>query len=1298
MASENAIKAIDRESVHRICSGQVVLDMATAVKELLENSLDAGSSSIVVKFKQNGLEYITVTDNGCGITDANLETLALKHYTSKLSSFNDLANVRSFGFRGEALSSLCALAHVTVTTSTGTAPTGLLVEYNSDGAIQSKTPAPMTKGTIVKISNLFEGMPVRRSEFVKNIKREYNKCIGLVQAYALIATNVRISCVSQVDKKPAVTYIATSGNSAVRQNIINVFGPKAMTDLVDFELKLVEGKAGSSSNQKSNDGEEHEGVDSGNQDDDGQDQDIVLTGHISSPSFGKGRSSTDRQYLFINGRPCVLPKIARVINEVYHSFNTNQSPFLVANLILPTAAYDVNVSPDKRTIFLHNERRIVEELRNKLTELFEPSRSTFAVSEASQLIKKPDLAARLKSSSAVTLHDDEESQDRAGGMEGKYEGEDEYLGVVQDHSTTTPVRRPTTARIESVTLTSISSSSTVSRSPLDSAATMATKLQQTTLTDRIRLNSEAAESRKRKTREDASGSEEEDRPLFQLRAARRIDRPQTEREVTDHEKIRDDQSEERPLDQQTDGPLGSPLDVLETYDPLDDKIREEEDNVSDSEDEQAQFASRAQSTKLQRVVTLDSVVRDDGDREWIEVGFDMDDHRKKRALRMKILRETRCLEQEHAALRKEKVRARVLELQRTATTAAEAATFASEHQTEGNEEGGKGLEETRRALRGSRRLRSQKLSDASFANTDDDKAQQSLSRVITKVDFRRMKVLGQFNKAFIVVRLDNYANSEQDKDEHHETPIRPKRRRRRGTLHSSDIFVIDQHASDEKYNFETLQAKTVFSTQRLFQPKKLHLMAQEEITVVDHMKMLNMNGFYLDYNPQAQVSHRLQLVTLPVSEKVVFDLQDFEELVFLLSQQTESSYGSLGDDDDEGERVGHHHKHKLHSPQDKMVRCSKVRSLFASRACRRSVMIGHVLNHTQMKRIVRHMGEIDQPWNCPHGRPTMRHLLDLAELEVQERRARRRQQNGGGSRVDDEDDDEDESLVADMDRTGAFDPVAVKRPTRHQGSLFKQFLTAKSEYWKSNAKFFCRFCKIYITDNKSTRGIHDQGTKHKENVERFLREQNQRGRDREAESARMDKQMDAIEKAAMKQYQLDVEAGLVQPSAAMQTKQAEATSSTTKPSGKDSEPTSTGLLKVSSTPAPESESRVNDTTTDGSGKGKTETGADAEAVAATTPVKPKKDETIGQAGEWETVEAPAPKTSQQSKDNSSGGGANVDDDEEVAGNPEDLRRFKIVEKTYPVDDDDLAGEGEGSAVFKKRKGGVGKPRNIRRKL
>ncbi|KAI1321801.1 hypothetical protein EDD11_000077 [Mortierella claussenii] len=1053
--NNNSIRAIDKESVHRICSGQVVLDMATAVKELLENSLDAGSTSIVIKFRQSGLESITVTDNGCGITDVNLETLALKHYTSKLRSFNDLAQVRSFGFRGEALSSLCALAQLTVTTSTGTSLTGVLVEYNSDGLIQSKTPTPMTKGTIVKICNLFEGMPVRRNEFVKNIKREFAKCIGLIQAYALIVPNVRISCVSQVDKKPAVTQIATSGNASVRQNIINVFGPKAMIDVVDFELKLVEGTSGSGNGNRvkseednpKDQKEDDQDEDDNNDDDDELNQkgDIVLTGYISSPAFGKGRSSADRQYIFINGRPCVLPKIARVINEVYHSFNTNQSPFLVANLILPTSYYDVNVSPDKRTIFLHNERMIVEELRNKLTELFEPSRCTFAVSEARQLIKKPDLASRLQSGSASLSSS---TDDAVSGDE-----------MVEEEGAT--LARTSLASSESTLVTAV-----------DSSSKIATRLEQTTLKDRMIPIPRPESFSKRKAQDE--GSEPEDEKAEDIREPQepKLGLADKERSLSPDAREMLEKTSHLVSPSSVNHGLSDPtLEVMEGYDPLDDRTREEDVQhpTSDSEEEQgAELLSRP--SKFQRIVVLDTAEaqQHEGYREWMEVSFDMDEQRRKRALQMKILQETQRLEHERRKLRKEMMQKRqLLRRQQQYQETMSAAAIDNVDEVEGEHITGV------RNRRKSRRLRNLKLSDASFANMDDVKAQKSLSRVISKGDFARMKILGQFNKAFIVARLDNYSAvaspvdlSQVPQEQQGPTSRRQQQRQRqqqRGLLVSSDIFVIDQHASDEKYNFETLQAKTVFSTQRLFQPKKLYLTAQEEMTVVEHMKMLNKNGFYLDYDPEAAVSHRLQLRTLPVSEKVVFEVKDFEELVFLLSQQTALPAGhghvdgDVPDDQDRGISDGSGAASLL--SEQKMVRCSKVRNLFASRACRRSVMIGHVLNHSQMKRIVRHMGEIDQPWNCPHGRPTMRHLLDLMELEQQGRRR---------GQLDNDDDDEDGDILLededqdddlrqrmqmleqererdrDRDRTGAFDPVAVKRPTKHQGSLFRQFMAIPS--------------------------------------------------------------------------------------------------------------------------------------------------------------------------------------------------------------------------------------------------------------
>ncbi|KAG0048670.1 hypothetical protein BGZ83_006409 [Gryganskiella cystojenkinii] len=306
---------------------------------------------------------------------------------------------------------------------------------------------------------------------------------------------------------------------------------------------------------------------------------------------------------------------------------------------------------------------------------------------------------------------------------------------------------------------------------------------------------------------------------------------------------------------------------------------------------------------------------------------------------------------------------------------------------------------------------------------------------------------------------------------------------------------------------------------------------------------------------------------------------------------------------------------------------------------------------------------------------------------------------------------EDENDKVELDRHGMYimngqdDSIVIW--DRDEQSYFDNL--TKSEYWKSNAKFYCRFCNIYITDNKSTRNIHDSGNKHKENVERFLRDQSQKGRQKEADTARMNKQMDAIEKAALKQYKLDVEAGLVTPTAdmtaaleALEASETAATSSAKKPDSSAAKSTSAATLRATgSNSEPLPSDRV-------------------KKEESQEPPKPVRDETVGQAGAWETVEAPAPLVSSSSsssrntkkdqggkiKSEDEGGNHIVpgaDDDDDGVADSEDLRGFKIVEKTYPIDDDDDEGaatttDGSGGSLFKKRKGGASKPKNIRRKL
>nr|XP_054971273.1 putative postmeiotic segregation increased 2-like protein 2 [Pan paniscus] len=174
-----AIKPIDRESVHQICSGPVVLSLSTAVKELVENSLDAGATNIDLKLKDYGVDLIEVSDNGCGVEEENFEGLiltlqslsALKHHTCKIQEFADLTEVETFGFQGEALSSLCALSDVTISTCLASVKVGTRLVFDHDGKIIQKTPYPHPRGTTVSVKQLFSTLPVRHKEFQRNIKK-----------------------------------------------------------------------------------------------------------------------------------------------------------------------------------------------------------------------------------------------------------------------------------------------------------------------------------------------------------------------------------------------------------------------------------------------------------------------------------------------------------------------------------------------------------------------------------------------------------------------------------------------------------------------------------------------------------------------------------------------------------------------------------------------------------------------------------------------------------------------------------------------------------------------------------------------------------------------------------------------------------------------------------------------------------------------------------------------------------------------------------------------------------------------
>ncbi|KXZ41811.1 hypothetical protein GPECTOR_276g725 [Gonium pectorale] len=419
-----SIKPINRQSIHRICSGQVILDLATAIKELVENALDAGATNIEVRLREYGSALVEVADNGRGVPPADYQALTLKYHTSKITSFDDLSSVSTYGFRGEALSSLCAVSELSVVTRTAEQDAGVRLEYDHEGLLTSRSPAPRAVGTTVAVKDLFKTLPVRHKEFLRNIKREFAKAVSVLQAYALIATHTRIIVTNQPGGKgasratvlttaaPAATYEAyeaaaataaasdgsaggaapapppTPGSlptvlaalaaappapgaaagadprvaaqlAALRDNVVSVFGGRVAEALEPLVLP--------------------------------QDPEtgVRVVGWVSRAGCGL-KGDTSRQFFFLNGRPVDLPKAARVLNDSFKSLSSpahagSHRPMGLLSVSLPSEEVDVNVTPDKRRVFMAAEDRMCGLLQQSLSALWEPSRCTFAVNAPSAL-------------------------------------------------------------------------------------------------------------------------------------------------------------------------------------------------------------------------------------------------------------------------------------------------------------------------------------------------------------------------------------------------------------------------------------------------------------------------------------------------------------------------------------------------------------------------------------------------------------------------------------------------------------------------------------------------------------------------------------------------------------------------------------------------------------------------------------------------------------------------------------------------------------------------------------------------
>ena len=311
------IQQLSKHLINQIAAGEVIERPASVVKELIENSVDAGSTKISVEIN-NDCRDIRVADNGCGIHPDDIMLAFSKHATSKIRTDEDLFDIHTLGFRGEALSSIISISRLTCTTRTVDFETGTKVKCENSEVKQTETGCAV--GTIMDIKDLFYNLPARL-KFLKSSNTEFSYIQELVQAIALAHPECSIEL-----KKNGKTVLKTSGQNNLLQTVKEVYSSDIISSLKEV-LKT---------DQLSG---------------------LKISGYVSTPDYT--RSSKKGYHIYINGRTVKCPVFQKAIDTAYKSLiASGKYPFVILNLEIPPSDVDVNVHPTKKEVRYKNTNQV----------------------------------------------------------------------------------------------------------------------------------------------------------------------------------------------------------------------------------------------------------------------------------------------------------------------------------------------------------------------------------------------------------------------------------------------------------------------------------------------------------------------------------------------------------------------------------------------------------------------------------------------------------------------------------------------------------------------------------------------------------------------------------------------------------------------------------------------------------------------------------------------------------------------------------------------------------------------------
>lgn len=379
------IQVLDQITIDKIAAGEVVERPASVVKELVENALDAGSTQIVVEIEEGGISLIRISDNGCGIDREDIPKAFLRHSTSKIRSVEDLTHVSSLGFRGEALSSISAVAKVEMITKRAEDMLG--TRYVIEGGQNiSMEDAGSPNGTTLMIRQIFYNVPARR-KFLKTPMTEASHIQDLLIRLALSHPSVSFRFLNNGQEK-----LRTSGNGKVKDVVYAVYGREAAMSLLDMDYN----RGG-----------------------------LHITGYLGKPEISRGNRNFENY--FINGRYMKNAMVSKAIEDAYKDYSMqHRFPFVVLYLNLNQEEIDVNVHPAKMDLRFYKQQEVYNTI-------YEGVRTTLKEPELIPKVSVPDVpkdmtvAAPLKQETYKTEPEKEVKEIKENEVPSKVQDEEYFL-------------------------------------------------------------------------------------------------------------------------------------------------------------------------------------------------------------------------------------------------------------------------------------------------------------------------------------------------------------------------------------------------------------------------------------------------------------------------------------------------------------------------------------------------------------------------------------------------------------------------------------------------------------------------------------------------------------------------------------------------------------------------------------------------------------------------------------------------------------------------------------------------------